>query len=484
MEEIRGMKDKSYLFEAEVTELTMNVLDSGEGFLAGEGEYPLPGRLAVLAEGFAQEMDLEQVNERLKEEGFESLYARSLYEAGLIYAFSHGLSYEEWKKLYHDYMERYRGKIDPSKQIFSGGKITLKQLEAYVRNNSSSDGLETEMLTRFMETGIVESKNDEDFYRFMDQNVENFSAVREKARYYFCKYLDLYIRQKCENYYESCEISERMLRQYGSALDKDERGYLERLALEELNFLKPLTALKRDAQKSKGRMSLEEKKELLENTALTPGGIFDEFNYFYFGYVSVDWLELVFELYGPVEDWPENLKIRIAHSLGYCTRNPGENEKKEALKKLRGKEEEEARKEEERNQEYERDEKKAAKLYQRGRSGEDFFREFITGKRDINRETLITFLLFVKMKITLDDDNKITLMRMNRILENCGFGQLNPGVGFDRFVIEFLRSKDPFAVLEEHVDRQVTRGQNFYVYKVYRDAYCHQEELAEYLGRK
>ena len=50
--------------------------------------------------------------------------------------------------------------------------------------------------------------------------------------------------------------------------------------------------------------------------------------------------------------------------------------------------------------------------------------------------------------------------------------------------LEFLRSKDPFAVLEEHVDRQVTRGQNFYLYKVYRDAYCHQEELAEYLGRK
>lgn len=182
MEEIKRMKDKSYLFEAAVTELTMNILDSGEGFLADSGEYPLPGRLAVLAEGFAQKMDLKELNRRLQEEGFETLYARSLYEAGLIYAFSHGLSYEEWKKLYHDYMERYRGKIDPSKQIFPGGKITLKQLEAYVRNNSSSDGLGTEMLTRFMETGIVESKNDEDFYRFMDQNVENFSAVREKAR--------------------------------------------------------------------------------------------------------------------------------------------------------------------------------------------------------------------------------------------------------------------------------------------------------------
>ena len=220
MEEIRGMKDKSYLFEAAVTELTMNVLDSGEGFLAGEGEYPLPGRLAVLAEGFAQEMDLEQVNERLKEEGFESLYARSLYEAGLIYAFSHGLSYEEWKKLYHDYMERYRGKIDPSKQIFPGGKITLKQLEAYVRDNSSSDGLETEMLTLFMETGIVESKNDEDFYRFMDQNVENFSAVREKHDIISANIWIFTYGRNVKIIMKAGETFERMLRQYGSALIK------------------------------------------------------------------------------------------------------------------------------------------------------------------------------------------------------------------------------------------------------------------------
>lgn len=88
--------------------------------------------------------------------------------------------------------------------------------------------------------------------------------------------------------------------------------------------------------------------------------------------MSVDWLELVFELYGPVEDWPENLKIRIAHSLGYCTRNPGENEKKEALKKLRGKEEEEARKEEERNQEYERDEKRRRSSTREGGPGRTF----------------------------------------------------------------------------------------------------------------
>ena len=477
------MKNKKNLFEEMVNQLTINFMNAEEGLLTEETSCPLPERLAVLAEGFAGGMDLEQVNARLQEKGCETLYARSLYEAGLIYAFSHGLTYEAWKELYRSYMEKYTGIVEPEKQIFPGGKITLKQLEAYVQENSSEQ-METEQLTRFMEREIIESRDQEDFFRFMDSNVENFSAVREKARYYFCKYLDLYIRSKCEHYYACCEKSERMVRQYGNSLDREERGYLESFALEELNFLKPLTALKKDARKSKGRMSLEEKRELLENTALTPGGIFDEFNYFYFGYVSVDWMELVFELYGPVEYWPDSLRVRIAHALGYCSANPGPEEEKEALEKLRQREEEELQKEEQQDKEYDRDEKKAARLYQRGRSGEDFFREFITGKRDINRETLISFLLFVKMKISLDEDNKITLMRMNRILSNCGFAQLRPDHGFDRFVMDFLRSQEPFSVMEEYVDRQVGQGENFYLYKVYRDAYCHQNELAEYLSVK
>ncbi len=267
-------------------------------------------------------------------------------------------------------------------------------------------------------------------------------------------------------------------------MEKEEQGYLEKLALEELNFLKPLTPLKKDADKSRGRMSLEQKREFLENTALTPGGIFDEFNYFYFGYVSVEWVELVFQLYGPVDCWPDNLKIRIAHLFGYCSLNPSREEREEALRLLQEREAQELRREEEMNLEYERDEKKASKLYQRGRSGEDFFREFITGKRDINRETLISFLLFVKMRTHMDDENKITLMRLNRILLNCGFAQLRPGIGFDRFAMEFLKSQEPFSVLEEYVDRQVGRGQNFYLYKVYRDSYCHQDELAKYLSWK
>lgn len=474
---------KNDLFEVMVSNLSINFMESTDDIQADMKEYKLPGRLMVLAEGFAGNWDLDKVNTTLKEEGYEALYARSLYEAGMIYAFSHHLSFEEWKELYKNYLEKNE-KIDrPGSKWFSGGKITLNQLESYV-NENSSEQMNTMMLTTFMEQEIIESSSKDDFYDFMNRNIQNFSSVREKARYYFCKYLNLYIREKCEKYYDCCEKSEKLRVQYGNTLDKDERGYLEKFALEELSFLKPLTALKKEAQKSRPTMTLEEKHRLLENTALTPGGIFDEFNYFYFGYVSVDWMELIFELYGSVKEWPEHVKIRVAHGLGYCTANPDEKEKEGALEKLREIEKEEEMREKKLDCEYERDEKKVSRLYQRGRSGEDFFREFITGKRDINRETLISFLLFVKMKSELSEENRITMARLNHILENCGFSQLRPDRGFDQFVMGFLRAKDPFAVLEEHVEDQVTSAQDFYLYKVYKDAYCHQDELAEYLTFK
>ena len=116
------MKNKGKLFEEMVTDLTLNFLDADEGFLADSDKYPLPGRLAVLAEGFARQMDLKEVNERLEDEGYETLYARSLYEAGLIYAFSHQMKYESWKELYRRYMEKYDRIADPKRQIFAGGE--------------------------------------------------------------------------------------------------------------------------------------------------------------------------------------------------------------------------------------------------------------------------------------------------------------------------------------------------------------------------
>ena len=333
-----------------------------------------------------------------------------------------------------------------------------------------------------MESQLKESGDEADFETFMQENAGNFSESREKARYYFCKYLFFYIREKSEAYYHSCELSEKLREQYGNLMLEGERGMQEKFALEELTFLKPLTKLKKEADKAKPGMSVEEKREYLENASLTPGGIFDEFNYFYFGYVSADWIEILFELYGEIEDWPYQDKLRIAVSLGLCNAKSDKQEEKKAVEKLECMAFEQRKKEEMADLEHVRDKSMKKKIYQRGRSGEDYFRDFILGKKDINRSTLIAFLLFVNEKIHTDADSKVTIPRLNRILLHCGFPQLRPNNAFDQFVIRFLRASDPMEVVEEEVERQVTRGNDFYLYRVYKDAYCHRDELIKYLN--
>ena len=470
---------KSSLFE----NLVMNFsIDTEELSKTEEKKLKsVPTRLEILAEGFASRWDLDQVNQKLEESGCEKLYARSFYEACLIYAFERQMGYEEWKELFSEGRKIFEESDGAQKRFFRGGKITLKELEEYMEAESVSEELETMLLTRSLEEKIIQSDSAEEFWSFVQENIEKFSSVRERARYYFCKYLYFYIQDRCDRYYESCIREEKLRNQYGNMLEKGERGREEKFALEELAFLKPLTKLKKHADKQKNNMSLEEKNEYLENTALTPGGIFDEFNYFYFGYVSVDWMEILFELYGNFDQWPQNMKIRVAHSLGLCSQNPSSEEWKTASQKLFQMEEEQRKKEEAKDFVGGRNEGERKKAYQRGRSGEDFFREFITGGRDINRATLISFLLFVKVRVPLDDENKITMNRLNRILMNCGFSVLKPDQEFDRFVIRFLRSTEPLDVLEEEVEKQVIQGKNFYLYKVYRDSYCHQKELLDYL---
>ncbi|WP_143160719.1 hypothetical protein [Hespellia stercorisuis] len=475
-------KNKNSFFEALYSNLSANFADPGnllDEINSSEVESKVPLRLRILAEGFSRKMTGDQVNEVLAEENCDTLYARSFFEATILYALDHGMDYEQWKKFYAN-CQSYTSEIENRSQYFPGGKITLQQLKEYVSDNST-ETMETVMLTRWMETELKETESEEDFHNFVKNNREKFSTVREKSRYYFCKYLYLYIEEKCESYYESCAKSDQQRLQYGNMLDKTERGALERFALEELSFLKPLTKLKKDAEKAKNNMSVEEKREYIENTALTPGGIFDEFNYFYFGYVSADWMEVLFELYGSFDEWPEPLRIKVAHSMNLCGMEPDEEEKIQALKTLREMEEKQRKKEEALDDAYQRNDSESKKLYQQGRVGEDYFREFITGGRDINRSTLICFLLFVKMRMQLSEENKITMNRLNRILLNCKFLQLKPDNDFDQFVIRFLRSQEPMEILEEEVEKQVVQGKNFYLYKVYNEAYCHQKELLEYL---
>ena len=84
----------------------------------------LPKRVQILAKGFAEGWDLVRVNEKLLEEECETLYARSFFEAGLIFAYDHGMSYPEWEELFarcmchefehldgHLYVERVEGEL-------------------------------------------------------------------------------------------------------------------------------------------------------------------------------------------------------------------------------------------------------------------------------------------------------------------------------------------------------------------------------------
>lgn len=475
------MNKKKDIFENLVMNFSMDLEEASE--LAGTGKNKIKGvpeRMQILAEGLAERWELEQVDRELEKRGCARLYARSFYEACLMYAFSHGMDYREWKDFFQSCRKIREASGGGEGSFKKNGKITLRELKEYVEEESS-EGLQTVLLTREFMEKILHLDSRQDFWKFINENIERFSPARERARYYFCKYLYFYIQDRCDRYYESCEKEEMLKRQYGNLLDKEERGRSEKFALEELSFLKPLTKLKRDADKLKNHMTLEEKREYLQNTALTPGGIFDEFNYFYFNYVSVEWMEILFELYGEFKEWPENTKIRVAHSLGLCSQTPTEEEWLRAEKELCRMEEEQQKREEERDFGGIRDAAEKRKAYQRGRSGEDFFREFMTGGRDINRETLISFLLFVRQRVELDKENNITMNRLSRILENCEFERLRPDHEFDAFVIRFLRSGDPMEVLEEEVEKQVIRGRNFYLYKVYRDAYCHEKELLEYL---
>lgn len=393
---------KNSIFEELVSSLSAELGELPEDLQkVREKEFKeIPKRLVILAEAFAKGWNLQQVNEALLEQECEVLYARSFCEASLIYAFDKGMDYVQWKKFYEESRELFAEGIGGENILALGGKITRKQLEEYVSAQSGEE-LQTELLTQWMEKKIKVTESEEDYRSFVMDHMEKFSAVRERARYYFCKYLYFYIEDRCEKYYESCEKDEKVRLRYGNALDKEQRGRMQKAALEELSFLKPLTKLRREADKLKNPMTPEEKKEYLENAALTPGGIFDEFNYFYFGYVSAQWLEILFELYGEFDEWPKDTQIRIAHSMGLCGKNPKEAEKKAALEQLKKLEQEQWDKETELERAGERSEELKKKIYQRGRSGEDFFREFMAGSRDINRGTLLSFLLFIKMRVPL-----------------------------------------------------------------------------------
>lgn len=412
----------------------------------------VPLRYRLIALGFVKGESLSELNEKLSAEGCAQLYSRSLWEASLIFAFLHHLSYQEWKEL-QDICSSILETQKPESQYFHR-QITLNELQRYLTDNSSEDSqmLRTEHLTRVMNLKIEElGGTKEDFRQFLDANLRSFSPVREKARYYFCKYLYFYLVQKIDDY-------------LAAAAESSE-------ALAELSVFKGLTQLKRK------KMKPDETRSFLFQAGISCREIFDNFNYFYFGYVSLDWLEVLMEYYGNIEALPSSQKSKLAESLRHYNPKQKNLSDEEILqKKLLEMEEEE----QELDRIYSLDSEDRG--YQRNRSGENTVRKYIKGTLDLDRTTFICFLLFFGHNAKLPADFQITPQRLDMILLECGYPKLKENQEFDGFILDYLSSDDPEDLIMQEVTRYAENEENFFFYNMYKDSKNYEQEYKKIMG--
>ena len=255
----------------------------------------VPLRYRLIAMGFVGRFSLEEMNKKLTDMGCEQLYARNLVEASLIFAFRNSLSYSQWKKLEQE-CEETAAKWEKKKGSFADGNITFGELKDYVMNHSldRDDSLQTRQITRHLQEKLLNLQGGtEDFSQFLETNRESFSLVREKTRYYFCKFLYYYIERKIDQYLEACSS-----------------GFGTGEALAELSVLKCTVKLRRKTE------SEEEIRRMMLESGISCGNLYDAFNYFYFDYVSSDWMDVLIDYYGgDITMLPGAKKKELAHAL-------------------------------------------------------------------------------------------------------------------------------------------------------------------------
>lgn len=416
----------------------------------------IPTRYRIIALGFVKKMPLEQVNNKLLEFGCEKLYARNLMEAGLIYAFTKGLDYRQWKELQQICSSSSETRCMED-QFFTGSNIKYSELKAYVKKHSDTEEqrLYTKKVTVYLEKSICSLEGgNEQFRMFLLQNINEFSGVREKARYYFCKYLYYYIEEKIDAYVEAAST--------GVGIEQ---------ALSDLLILKGITSLRRK------KMNSDEIRAKLENASVSCGNLYDAFNYFYFDYVSSDWMEVLLEYYGGnLLDLPPEQKMELAQAIKvYHPKWKNLGDEEVLIAKWR-----ELQKEQELlDKAYALD--GSGRGYQINRSGEKSVRNYIKGGVDIDRTTLICYLIFFGKELHVESDQKITLRRLNQILQECGYGKLREQDEFDYFIIRYLGADDPVDYLMESVTSYALENRNFYLYHMYNVSVNNEEQLRRVL---
>lgn len=415
--------------------------------LSEEAIRYVPLRYRIIALGFVKKFSLNELNEKLEQQGCPRLYSRNFWEATIIFAFLHGYSYADWKRIQAQCGDIYAEMDDSA--WFRDKKITYGELERYVLENSENHGdvLATEMRTRFLERGLGSVGDSVEALReFLTANIHSFSAVREKTRYYFCKYLYYYLNRRIENYLAACRK--------GRGIDE---------ALSDLLSLKAVTTLRRNP-----RMPEAEKRAKIRESAISCGEIFDEFNYFYFGYVSIDWAEILMECYESVRDIPAAQKKNLA---AVFRRNHPEWKKcaddDVIARRIR---------------EMEQEEDEAYALegnrgYGKNRAGEHALYKFIQGALDIDRTVLICFLLFFASDAQMPELHRLTPDRLQEILTRCGYPRLDMENDFDWFAAEFLESRHPLDFLMEVMVGYAKQNENSFLYHVYGSSTHYEDEL-------
>ena len=117
------------------------------------------------------------------------------------------------------------------------------------------------------------------------------------------------------------------------------------------------------------------------------------------------------------------------------------------------------------------------KGYQRNRAGENTIRKYVKGGLDIDRVTLVCFLIFFGSKSDLPDEYDINKSRLDMILNECGFAGLREEDAFDDFVIRYLESSDPTDLLMNEVTDYAFDEENFFLYKTYLSSRSAQQDI-------
>ncbi len=413
----------------------------------------VPLRYRLIGLGFMKHQDLDELNESLMEQGCRPLYARNSFECTLIYAFSNKIAYAEWRKIFvacETVRNQYANAEKEKDAFFQKGKVTFGELESYVMNFSdvSRKGLETRSLTYALNEKIQTLNPDyNSFFQFYASVIDDFTDVHEKARYYFCKFFYYHLTEKIEYYISN--VGNHVPTQ------DDLTGLLP---------IKAESALRRRAVKSTDIMGV------LRNCALSPGALFEEFNYYFFGYVSTDWVELFLE---NVTDAAELLPEQI-HKLADAIRNMPSKKNKKEMEKI---------------EDIDIVRRRICELQQmekppNSRRGETAIRKYLRGDLDLDRTTLICFLLYFGTSVISRNDIKLSVGRLDEILDECGFSMLRHKNAFDEFVIKYMESDDPVEVLMLEMDKYISTEKNFYLYEVYSNSISNAKDIRQMMMKK